>query len=372
MRGGSVTSLLYSDVEEELRAAVRKVLADRSPWQAVLSRVESTQPYDTALWRTLAVDVGCAGLPVPEARGGAGASWREVAVVAEEAGRAVAPLPYLGCAMATAAVLACPGGGAADAVLARLVAGGVAVPAVPLSTAPGGTGAVASAEGDTLTGTATSVADALPAEVLLVRTADGLWAVRSADALLAPVTPLDLTRPLVDITLRRAPGRRVAAGADAHRAWAAALTTGAVLLASEQLGVAEWCLSTTVDYVKNRHQFGRPVGSFQAVKHRLAQLWVSVTQARAVARYAAGCLAEEDPDTPVASGLAQAYCAQVAVRAAEECVQLHGGIGFTWEHPAHLYLKRAKSDAIALGTPAHHRAVLADLLDLAPAGGNDM
>jgi alkylation response protein AidB-like acyl-CoA dehydrogenase len=125
-----------------------------------------------------------------------------------------------------------------------------------------------------------------------------------------------------------------------------------------------------VEYVKTRRQFGRPVGSFQAVKHRLAQLWVQVTQARAVARYAATCLADGSPDTAVAASLAQAHCSQVAVRAAEECVQLHGGIGFTWEHPAHLYLKRAKSDAIALGTPAHHREVLADLLDLAPSGGN--
>jgi alkylation response protein AidB-like acyl-CoA dehydrogenase len=95
-----------------------------------------------------------------------------------------------------------------------------------------------------------------------------------------------------------------------------------------------------------------------------------VTQARAVARYAAGCLADASPDTAVAASLAQAHCGQVAVRAAEECVQLHGGIGFTWEHPAHLYLKRAKSDAIALGTPARHREVLADLLDFAPSGGN--
>jgi alkylation response protein AidB-like acyl-CoA dehydrogenase len=136
------------------------------------------------------------------------------------------------------------------------------------------------------------------------------------------------------------------------------------VLASEQLGVATWCLESTVDYVKTRYQFARPVGSFQAVKHRLAQLWVDVTQARAVARYAAGCLADADPDTAVAASLAQAHCGPVAVRAAEECVQLHGGIGFTWEHPAHWYLKRAKASAIALGTAAQHRATLGPLVDL--------
>jgi len=172
------------------------------------------------------------------------------------------------------------------------------------------------------------------------------------------VTSLDLTRRLADVTFAGAPGRLVAG------AVGPALTAGAVLLASEQLGVAQWCLDTTVEHLKTRYQFGRPVGSFQALKHRLADLWVQVTQARAVARYAAGCLADSDPDLPVAVALAQAHCAPVAVRAAEECVQLHGGIGFTWEYPAHLYLKRAKADAIGLGTPERHRAALAALIDL--------
>ncbi len=116
--------------------------------------------------------------------------------------------------------------------------------------------------------------------------------------------------------------------------------------------------------MKTRRQFARQVGSYQAIKHRLADLWVAISEARAVSRYAADCVATGDPDTPVAAALAQAFCAQVAVKAAEECVQLHGGIGFTWEHPAHLYLKRAKSSAIALGTPDRHRAALAELIDL--------
>jgi alkylation response protein AidB-like acyl-CoA dehydrogenase len=345
-------TLLYSEVEEELRAAVRKVLADRSPWQEVLKRVETDNPYDMGLWRTLAADIGVAGLPVPEARGGAGASWREVAVVAEELGRAVAPVPYLGVALATAALLDRD----ADDLLAKVASGDVVatlvVPRAPLTAA-----------GGTLSGTVTSVPDALPADILLVPADGALWEVAAADARLTPVVSLDLTRKLADISFAGSPARQVGDGA-------VALTVGQVLLASEQLGVAEWCLDTTVEYVKTRRQFGRPVGSFQALKHRLAQLWVQVTQARAVARYAAGCLAEGSPDTAIAASLAQAHCAEVAVRAAETCVQLHGGIGFTWEHPAHLYLKRAKSDAIALGTPARHREILADLLDLAPSGGN--
>ncbi len=128
--------------------------------------------------------------------------------------------------------------------------------------------------------------------------------------------------------------------------------------------MAEWCLTTTVEYVKTRRQFARQVGSYQAIKHRLADLWVSVTEARAVARYAADCLATGDPDLPVAAAVAQAFCSPVAVKAAEECVQLHGGIGFTWEHPAHLYLKRARSNAASLGSASAHRAALADLVAL--------
>jgi len=184
------------------------------------------------------------------------------------------------------------------------------------------------------------------------------------------VVSLDATRQLADVTLDNVPGRPLATGEDAARAVAAALTAGAGMLASEQFGVAERCLGMTVTYVKERHQFARPVGSFQALKHRLADVWVAVTQARAAARYAAACLAAGDPDTPVAVALAKAAAGDAAVLAAQECVQLHGGIGFTWEHPAHLLLKRAKSGSMALGTPDRHRAALAALVDLPPPPGN--
>ena len=116
--------------------------------------------------------------------------------------------------------------------------------------------------------------------------------------------------------------------------------------------------------MRERRQFGRPVGGFQAIKHRLADLYVEVESARAAARYAAVTAAEGDPDRRVAARIAQAYCSEVAVKAAEECVQLHGGIGMTWEHPAHLYLKRAKADQIAFGDPGSHRRRLGELVDL--------
>ncbi|MFI9352552.1 acyl-CoA dehydrogenase family protein [Streptomyces lydicus] len=367
--------LLYSEDEDALRDAVRSLLADRSDPATVLAGLESDVPYDTGLWRALATDIGTAGLLVPEKLGGAGASTREAAVVMEELGRSVAPVPYL-----TSAVIAVTALLTLDhdreevaAPLTALAEGRtVGVLAVPLPTAPGGLPepAVRADAAGVLTGRVTSVADLAGGELLLVpaQGPDGpeLHAVEAAAAGVrtGAVTPLDLTRPLGHLTLDGARGRLLAAGDRARAAVDRALLTGAGLLASEQLGVAEWCLTETVRHTAERTQFGRPVGSFQALKHRMAALWLEVASARAAARNAADALATGSPDTAVAVAVAQAYCAPVAVRAAEECVQLHGGIGMTWEHPAHLFLKRAKSDELALGSPGRHRAALAGLVGL--------
>ena len=379
--------LLYGETEEELRAAVRGLLEERAAWSAVLARTETSELYDRALWRTLAAEVGCAGLLIPETHGGAGASYREAAVVAEEAGRAVAPVPYLGSAVvATAAALA-----VGDAELLSGLAGATvtAALAVPFASKPGASQSGAGRPGAgpaltvriappqpgdpasqaRLTGVIRGVADALPASVLLVP-ADGvpagLYAVDVSDpgVTIAPVVSLDQTRALADVTLDGAAARALASGPDADRAVATALVAGAAMLAAEQLGVAGRCLEMTVTYLKERYQFARPIGSFQALKHRAADLWVAISQARAASRYAAACLADGDADAPVAVALAKAACGDAATLAAQECVQLHGGIGFTWEHPAHLYLKRAKSSSIGFGTPDRHRASLARLVDL--------
>ena len=355
--------LLYTEVETSLRDSVRSALARRSPLETVLRRLEAGEPYDVGLWRTLAAEMGLAGMAVPEQYGGGGGTLREAAVVLEELGRGVAPVPFLTSAVvATAALVAC---GEAD-LLAKLATGeSVAALAVPFSVGPRMPyEPTVTVDGDRLTGRVGAVAGALGADVLLVPTATGLYAVDAgAEGVTRTlVVSLDLTRPLADVSFDATAGRRV--GEDA--AVSVGLTAGAALLASEQLGLAEWCLTSTVTYVKARHQFGRPVGSFQALKHRLADVWAEVTQARAVARYAAGCAATGDPDLPVAAALAQAFCSPVAVRAAEECVQMHGGIGFTWEHPPHLFLKRAKSAAIAYGTADRHRQALGALVDLRP------
>ncbi|QIQ06616.1 acyl-CoA dehydrogenase family protein [Streptomyces liangshanensis] len=359
---GTAPDLLYSEAEDDLRAAVRSLLTDRADVPAGLVRAEAGDPYDSGLWTALAGGIGAAGLLIPEALGGQGASHREAAVVLEELGRHVTAAPFLTSAVvATETLLACDTGDAAVAGLLGSLATGarVAVLAVPLATAP-------DAPLPTGTGPVGGVAEAARADVLLVLRDDGLYAV-DTDApgvTVAPLTPLDLTRPLATVTVAPGTGTRIADAATAEAAARRGLSAGAGLLASEQLGIAEWCLEETVRHTRERHQFNRPVGSFQALKHRMAQVWLQVVSARAAARNAADALATGSAEAPLAVAVAQAYSGRVAVHAAEECVQLHGGTGMTWEHPAHLYLKRAKSDEIAFGTPGHHKRTLSRLINL--------
>ncbi|MEU1866721.1 acyl-CoA dehydrogenase family protein [Streptomyces gardneri] len=351
--------LLYSETEEDLRAAVRALLADRAGHQDLLGRIETESPYVPGLWKALAGDMGAAGLLVPEKLGGQGASHREAAVVLEELGRAVTPAPYLTSAVvATETLLALAGESApATELLSGLASGRtVAVLVLPLSAHP--------YAAQPTTSSVAGVADAVAADVLLVSRADGLYAVPAAEATVEPQTPLDLTRPLAKVSTEAGSGTRLAGPDEAAAAIRRGLLAGAGLLASEQLGLAEWCLEETVRHTRERHQFNRPVGSFQALKHRMAQLWLDVVGARAAARAAAEALATDSPDAPLTVAVAQAYCSKVAVRAAEECVQLHGGIGMTWEHPAHLALKRAKSDQLALGSAGRHQDAIAALVDL--------
>jgi len=405
--GDDLPDLLYSDAERALSDALASLLADRGGVDKAHARIESAQTYDDKLWQAVATDLGCAGLLIPERDGGAGASYREAAAAAEVLGSFVAPVPFLGSAVvATAALLSVAAGAPSDAasgggragstatpftpakaaadLLKRMADGGVTTAlAVPFTTAPGSAfpAAVRVAgprPGDAATGVArlrgmvTGVADALPASVLLVPgdgVPNGLYLVdlTAEGVAKAPVTSLDMTRQLCDLSFDDAPAALIASGPAASQALDAALAAGAGILAAEQIGLAQRCLDMTVAYVKERRQFARPVGSFQGLKHRLADLWVSVTQARAASRYAAACLASGSPDVKVAVALAKAYCSEVAVNATQECVQMHGGIGFTWEHPAHMYLKRAKADSIAFGTADAHRAALASLVNLPAA-----
>ncbi|WP_062435381.1 acyl-CoA dehydrogenase family protein [Herbidospora daliensis] len=355
-------TLLYTEVEEELRTAVRDLLADKAPAAA--------EGENAAAWHGLARDIGVAGLLAP----GEGGSAREAAVVLEELGRAVTPSPFLTSSVLATRVLV--DAGYAD--ISRLASGEataalcVSLAASPYRAVPvavvdadraAGQPAVANAavilEDERVSGRFTGVAGAVGADLFVVPLDGGRVAVVEGDrARVEPVVSLDVTRPLATVTFERAPALVLDGGSVPD-----ALLFAAGLLASEQVGIAEWCLAATVGYLKERRQFARPVGSFQALKHRLADLWLEVAGARAAARNAADQLAA-GADARVAVAVAAAHCGEVAVRAAEEALQLHGGIGMTWEHPIHLYLKRAKADAIAFGTPGDHRNALAPLVGL--------
>jgi len=420
--------LLYSETERDLAAALADLLTDRAAPADVIARTERPETYDAKLWRTVAAEIGIAGLLIPEALGGAGASYRELAAAAEQFGAFAAPIPYLGSAVVATATLmsAARSAVAADdlvagaddleglgsassgpaaavraaqlraaaaraagtraapvspaAALLRQLADGsltaaLAVTATTRSGTPFPAVARVAGRGDAgsgtvkLRGTIRAVADALPADILLVPAdgvPSGLYLVEAAAPGVhrTPLVSLDMTRQLCDITLDDAPARQVAVGTAAQEAVSAGLAAGAGILAAEQLGLAQRCLDMTVAYLKERRQFARQLGSFQALKHRLADLWTTITLARAASRYAAACLADNDKDIPVAVALAKSACCEAAVTAAQECVQLHGGIGFTWEHSPHLYLKRAKSASVAFGTPGAHRADLAGLVNL--------
>ena len=359
--------LIATEVESDLRGTVRDLLADRCAPEAVTPMYDGDRTVVEPLWRGLAVDIGLAGLLVPEDLGGAGASAVEVAAVLEELGRASAPVPFLtSSVVATTALLACAENDTARDVIAALAAGErTATLVVPFSTAPDGPLPDVTVIDGGLTGTVRSVAGALEADLLVVpvKTTDGiaLYLIERSDATVEPVVSLDMTRQVADVTLDGTAGQL--ALIDGEAAVRSALLIGAGLLASEQVGIARWCLQETVAYLKVRKQFGRVVGGFQALKHRLADLYAEVESASATARYAAAAIAAAE-DVPIAARVAAAYCSDIAVHAAEEAVQLLGGIGMTWEHPTHLYLKKAKADQIAFGTAGAHRAALAGLVDL--------
>ncbi|KQW48780.1 acyl-CoA dehydrogenase [Nocardioides sp. Root1257] len=338
--GPADVSLLADDVETDLRASVRKALDKHAPSDRLNQLYDGTDDVTAPLWSAF-TELGLPGLLVPESLGGAGATAREAAAVLEELGRAAAPSPFLTSAVVATTVLVALGDSLGDTEILPALASGEQTAALLVGPAVG-----------------------LPADVLLVPEGDALYAVRGAKV--TPVSSLDMTRPLADVDLDGA--ERTLVSDDAAAAVEAALLMGAGLLAAEQVGVARWSLETTIAYLKERRQFGRIVGGFQALKHRLADLYAEVEQADAAARYAAATLATGDPDAPVAVHVAAAYCSEVAVHAAEEAVQLHGGLGMTWEHPTHLHLKRAKADALLLGSAESHRAALAVLVDLpAPA-----
>ena len=338
--------IAFTEEQEELRASVRRFLTDKA---AVRTWMESEEGHDPAVWRQMAAQLGLHGIALPEEYGGSGGGTVELGIVLEEMGRVLLPSPFF----ATVALA-----GQARAVSDDDAAKSRWLPGI----ADGSLTATLAVAEDitadaTLSGTAMFVIDGHTADLLLVATSTGLFAVEGT----APgvtrtrLETLDPTRRLARIDFAAAPAVRIGSSVP-HKA----LDLAVVALAAEQVGGAQACLDMAVGYAKIRVQFDRPIGTFQAIKHKCADMLLAVEAARSAAYHAASA----GDELPVAARVAGAYCSAAFTHAAKENIQIHGGIGYTWEHDAHLYLKRAKSSEQLFGAPSAHRARLADLVGI--------
>jgi acyl-CoA dehydrogenase len=363
---------LLGETEEQgqLRGVLREFFAETSSPEDVRKHIESGHGHDEVLWSRMADEIGIQGLAIPETYGGAGFSFAELAVVLRESGRALVCVPLLSTVVLAAHALLLSEDGEACGRHLPSIASGTLTATVAGFEGATATRARRSGGGWVVDGTADFVLDGHRADLILVaaRTSEGLglFACDSTAAGLArtPRRVLDQTRPQALVEFRETPVTLVGAAGGAVGVVERVLDIGRSALAAEQVGGSEHALDHTVSYVEQRRQFGRQIGSFQAVKHRLADLLVEIEAARSAAAYAAECVRASAADLPVAASAAQVVCSATYARAAAEYVQLHGGIGFTWEHTAHLHVRRARSSEVLLGTAADHRTRLARLLGL--------
>lgn len=355
----------------ELARTVRRLLQERAPLSRSRSFIEAPGEFDTELWKALS-EMGLTGLRIPEAYGGAGYGYQELCIVQEELGRALAVVPYFSSICMAAPVLL--EFGSEEQKLATLpgIAAGQVIVAVadePRQSAPhqliaSAAGADGRAE---ISGQLRYVVDGPAADQIIASAvrqnsrALYLFPVSQAGVEISPVPTLDGTRNLADVTLNNATGESLDGG-DAHSL--APLLPALVCLAAEMLGGLDACLEMATNYAKVRHQFGRPIGSFQAIKHKCADMLVATQSARSLVDYAAWTAESSPTDLPVAAAAAKAFCGDAYFRAAGENIQIHGGIGFTWEHDAQLYFKRAKASQVLLGESRYHRSIIADHVGL--------
>jgi alkylation response protein AidB-like acyl-CoA dehydrogenase len=367
------------DGHDELREVVRDFLVKESPESEVRKAIATPDGFDRGLWRRLA-EIELPGIGIPEQYGGQGFGFAEIAVVLEETGRSLLCAPYLSTAVIAAQTLLAAEDDTDDAassaeqaradLLPRIARGEAIVtlaiaedsgrwdePGVTLSAVP---------DGDTysLTGVKSFVLDGHAADVLLVagRTSIGVTLFRvDAGAPGLTVTPLDvldLTRKLARAEFSGVPARRIGPDGGAWPVLSRVLDLAAIALGAEQAGGAQRCLEMSVEYAKVRQQFGRPIGSFQAIKHKCADMLLQVESARAAVRHSAAAVTRAPGEVPCLAPVVKSYCSEAFSAVAAETIQVHGGIGFTWEHAAHLYFRRAKSSEVLFGSPAYHRDVL--------------
>jgi alkylation response protein AidB-like acyl-CoA dehydrogenase len=367
----------FSDEQEELRRIVRQFLDDKSPETAVREQMDTEQGFDPAVWSQMAEQLGLQGLVIPEEHGGSGFSFIELVVVLEEMGRSLLCAPYFSTVVLGAQTLIHSGDDAAKAAHLPGIASGETRVALALTEANGrwdeeGVTVPATKSGDawTITGEKSYVLDGHTADLLLVaaRTGAGV-SLFTVDPSASGVTrtalsTMDQTRKQAKIAFDAAPATLVGTDGGGWTVLSQVLDLAAVALAAEQVGGAQKTLDMSVEYAKERIQFGRPIGSFQAIKHKCADMLLEVESAKSAAYYAGWCAAELNDELPSVASLAKAYCSEAYFHCAAENIQIHGGIGFTWEHPAHLYFKRAKSSELLFGDPSYHRELLAQRIGL--------
>jgi alkylation response protein AidB-like acyl-CoA dehydrogenase len=368
----------FTAEHEALRDAVRSFARNALGEAELRKAIDTGLGYDPTVWARIATELGLPGLAVPERFDGAGAGIIELTIVAEELAQMLYSGPFTSTVLAAVAIAASgdeiaqanllPGiaAGSTIATLALAEAGGVWTEAAVRCTAT----ATATADGWNLHGAKHYVVDAQVADIVIVTARTGadvaLFAVSTADPVVrvVPVTGFDLTRRLAVVELDGAPGRLLGEPADGPRVLERVLEAAGVLAAAEAVGGAQAAFDMAVGYAKERVQFGRVIGSFQAIKHMCADAFLDVESARSAAYYAAWAVADETDERAVVVPLAKAFCSDVFFDTAALNMQVHGGISFTWEHPSHLYYRRAKAARQLWGAPREHRDQLATALGL--------
>jgi alkylation response protein AidB-like acyl-CoA dehydrogenase len=373
---GSAAGFALTDDQRELRRTVRSFLESKSAEAEVRRVMATADGYEPAVWRQMADQLGLLGLAIPEEFGGQGFTFVELGIVMEELGRALWPGPYLASVVLAANALLHSGDDIARRHHLPGIASSRTIATLAVAEESGRwevdgirTRASSQAGSWTLNGVKLYVLDGHIADLLLVvaRTDAGvsLFAVDEVDSVVRrPLSTLDQTRRQARIEFSNTPAALIGREGAARPILQRTLAFGSAALAAEQVGGAQRCLDMAVHYAKVRRQFGKPIGTFQAIRHKCADVLLDVECARGAAYYALQAATRLADELPAAAALAKAFCSDAFTRAAVTNIQIHGGIGFTWEHPAHLYFKRAKSSGHLLGDAAFHRGLLADRIGL--------
>ncbi len=363
----------FDEEQDALRATVRRFCDERSPSREVRRLMETTEGYDPDVWKQLTAELGLTAIHIPEADGGQGFSFVELGIVLEEMGRALLCAPFFSSiCLGANAIMNAGTPEQRNELLPQIAAGDVRAALAHVEPSGDWTtdGITVGAENGKLTGTKSFVIDGHTADLIVVAAREGsgisLFTVPgdASGLVRTPLATLDMTRKQADLTFDGVEATRLGEAGSGEEALRKTLEQAAVCLASECVGGSERTMDMAVQYAKDRYQFGRPIGSFQSIKHKCADMLLRLESAKSASYYAAWAAAEDNEELSVAASLAKAYCTESYFANSRENIQIHGGIGFTWEHDCHLYYRRAKTSELMLGDPTYHRELIAERLGI--------